>query len=255
MSGCPRGTKLVAPHARPAWQTVHSILLSLDYSFRRDLMSVTEGQNLDYPLNIAGTDTGIYINRIAGFAGAFIFSDKPTAELYRLFGDSDLYKWQKSTKLTPSDPAYSIYTKDGREHIRQDYTIAVTPKSKLPDYFPAGLKNEVESGKLALIACGNFYFISAEDIYTVHFVAPAPLSKETDAMLKDMVERMKFSMGEPEVNKDEGKAKEAAPEKEGEGHRLYSNPNGDSAPGGDGGNGGQGGNGGGGIPRLPGPGG
>jgi len=252
LSGCPRPKTAKAPATPPAWQNAHSMLLSLDYAFRKDYFAVTEGENLDYPLNIVATDTGIYVNRIAGFAKAFIFGDKPTAELYRLVGDSDIFKWQKATGLTPSDPVYTIYTKDGNEHIRQDFTVAVTPGSKLPEYFPPKLKESVKSGALNQIACGNFYYISASDIYMVHFVAPAPLDQKTDSLLKEMIEKMKFGASTPDEDKarEEEANKKSPDEGEGGGARIYggSENAGRSDEGG-------GSNGGDDFPSLPGPGG
>lgn len=184
----------------PVWQPAHSFGLDLDYEFKTDVMSSIDDDDADYQLSLVASDWGIYIHRLKGFAKAFIFQETPSAELYRLLGDSDVFKWNKRHKLIVSEPTYSIYTKDGDEHLRQDFTIEVTAETEIPEYFPEGLKEPAGDGsETRQIAAGNYYYITKEDIYMVHFLAPAPLSEKTNEIIGEVIEKMTFGAGqEPE---------------------------------------------------------
>lgn len=184
---------------RPAetgeWVHAHNLLLNIDYEFRPDTFVVVEGADLDYKLSLVSPDWGIFVSSLKGFAKAFIFTDRPNAEFYRLIGDSDLYKWEQAHKLTASEPAYSLYQKDGKDHLRQDYTFDVKKDTRLPDYFPVELVSGVKEGRITKIAGGAYYYISPDDVYIVHFIAPFPVADGIYSIIDETVARMQFGIG------------------------------------------------------------
>lgn len=182
----------------PEWTRASSLLLDIDYEFKTDTFNVIEGDSYDYQLNLLAKDWGIYIHRIKGFAKAFIIG-KPSAELYQLLGDSDIFKWQKAWKIATSEPVYSIYKKDDSEHLRQDYSFDVSKNTQIPDYFPPGLTADVSSGSITKVAAGNFYYISSDDIYVIHFISPYPLG-ERDTIIVETINRIKFIKGSESAN-------------------------------------------------------
>ncbi|MEP0815456.1 MAG: hypothetical protein HRF49_12455 [bacterium] len=188
---------------KPIWQPAHSLLLQMDFEYKTDVFSVTEDISGDYPLSILAVDFGIYVHRIGGFAKSFIFGGTHSSEFYRLIGDSDLYKWQKSHKLEPSEPKYKIYVKDDAEHLKQEFSIRFKNGAKVPAYFPQGLKDKIASGQTTVVEAGNYYYISAEDIYMVHWVGPSPLPEETRALIDELVSRMKFGVGESQTSEEQ----------------------------------------------------
>jgi hypothetical protein len=183
----------------PEWTAAHSLLLNIDYQFKTDTFTVVEGDDLDYALNLVANDWSIHVHKLSGFARAFI-TGKPTGELYQLIGDSDIFKWQKALKLSPSEPTYTIFVKDDAEHLRQDFTLDVSPIIKLPSYFPQGLIEQIEAGKVSKLALGNFYYISPNDIFMIHFVAPYPLG-DRDAVLVETMNKMKLNLA-PAADKE-----------------------------------------------------
>ncbi len=203
--------------ARPAqtgeWARAHSLLLNMDYEFRPDTFVVVEGPDLDYKLSMVSPDWGIFVTSLKGFAKAFIYAQKPSAEFYRLLGDSDLYKWEQAHKLTASEPAYKIFQKDGADHLRQDYTFDVKANTPLPGYFPVELVKSVKDGKITKIAGGAFYYVSPEDVYIVHFIAPFPVPDGVYSLLEETVARMKFGVGtKPREQSGDGGEPSANPE-------------------------------------------
>lgn len=182
----------VAVETVPEWTSAHSLLLNIDYQFKTDALTVVEGDDLDYSLNLIADDWSMHVHKLAGFARAFI-TGKPSGELYQLIGDSDLFRWQQAWGLTTSEPTYTIYIKDEAEHLRQDFTLDVSPASKLPSYFPKGLSEQIAAGKVSKLAIGNFYYISAADIFMIHFVSPYPLG-DRDDILVETVKRMTLNL-------------------------------------------------------------
>ncbi len=194
----------------PEWTRASSLLLDIDYEFKTDTFNVIEGDSYDYQLNLIALDWGIYIHRIKGFAKAFIIG-KPSAELYQLLGDSDIFKWQKAWKITTSEPVYSIYKKDDAEHLRQDYSFDVSKNTRVPDYFPPGLSADIASGSITKVAAGNFYYVSSDDIYMVHFISPYPLG-ERDTIIVETINRIKFNISSKEAeNVEKGNSTNATP--------------------------------------------
>jgi len=228
----PRPVDIEQTHPMPLWMQAHSLLLNMDYEYKTDIFLVVEGDDIDFPLNLIAGDWGIFVHRLKGFSKSFITAT-PTAELYHLIGDSDLYKWQKAWKLSPSEPTYTIFVKDEMEHLRQDFSLGVRPGMKLPDYFPPGLIEMIENGQVEKLACGAFYYISPEDIYIVHFVAPYPLSDEKGEILTRIVDRMKFGVGEKpkeeQVSADEGEKPDEDPTAQIEPDEPSENPD-DTSP-------------------------